>query len=557
MSSNVKSLFVCRYKPDCDSYTSYLTEEQGWRAWLTTVDHKKIGILYFFVILLFFFLGGLFAVLLRTELLVPVEILFNADQYNRLFTLHGAAMVFFVLIPSIPAVFGNFFLPIHLGAKDVAFPRLNLLSYYVFIVGVIFTLFSILTGAVDTGWTFYTPYSSSASGSIVSITLGVFILGFSSILTGLNFIVTIHKMRGPGLTWSKLSLFTWSLYATSIIQLLATPVLAITVLLLAMENILGIGIFDPALGGDPLLFQHFFWFYSHPAVYIMIVPAFGVVSEVVTTFCRRNIYGYWAIAMSSLAIAFIGFLVWGHHMYTSGQSELSSAVFSFLTFLVGIPTGIKIFNWVATMHKGTISIKSPFLYILSFFFLFIIGGVTGIMLGALSVDVHLHDTYYVVAHFHYVMMGGALMAFLSAIHYWWPKVTGYLYSETLANIACGLVFVGFNLTFIPQFIMGSLGMPRRYYTYLEEFQSFHVTSTIGAYILLIGFILVGCYLFMSLKQKVKSGVNPWNSYAREWQVSSPPPLHNFDYTPVFIHGPYDYHKPIEDFQLGLKNEKKH
>ncbi|MEX0994196.1 MAG: cbb3-type cytochrome c oxidase subunit I, partial [Balneolaceae bacterium] len=419
---------------------------------MTTVDHKKIGLLYLGSITVFFFIAGVLALLLRTELLTPAQSFVTANTYNQLFTLHGAIMIFFFLIPSVPAALGNFVLPLQLGCKDVAFPRINLLSYYIYVVGAILTITAIFTGGVDTGWTFYTPYSSSLSGgNILLMTLGIFILGFSSILTGLNFIVTIHRMRAPGLTWSKLPLFLWGLYATSIIQVLATPVLAITLLLLTMERALGIGIFDPAIGGDPVLYQHFFWFYSHPAVYIMIVPGFGVVSEIISTFSRKHIFGYWAIALSSLAIAFIGFLVWGHHMFTAGQSSLASMVFSFLTFLVGIPTGIKIFNWLATMHKGSIDLKTPMLYILSFLFLFTIGGFTGIMLGALSVDVHLHDTYYVVAHFHYVMMGGMVMAFLGGLHYWWPKITGKMYNELWGKISCAIIFIGFNLTFLPQF----------------------------------------------------------------------------------------------------------
>jgi len=460
-------------------------------------------------------------------------------------------MVFFVLVPSIPAALGNFVLPLQLGAKDVAFPRLNLLSLYIYWIGAIFTFVALALNGLDTGWTFYTPYSTESTTSVVWVTLGVFILGFSSILTGTNFIVTIHKLRAPGITWSKLPLHIWALYATSIIQVLATPVLAITLLLLTMERVLGIGIFTPALGGDPVLYQHFFWFYSHPAVYIMIVPGFGIISEVITTFSKKHIFGYWAIALSSLAIAFIGFLVWGHHMFTSGQSALATTVFSFLTFFVGIPTGIKIFNWVATLYKGSIDMKTPMLYVFIFLFLFSIGGFTGIMLGALSVDIHLHDTYYVVAHFHYVMMGGTLMALLAGVHYWWPKMTGKMYNETLGKIAAVIIFIAFNVTFLPQFVMGSRGMPRRYYNYVEEFTIFHQMSTIGSYLLGVGFLIIAYYLIQSLRSGEKASVNPWGSRALEWQTNTLPSQHNFDYTPVMIHGPYDYHKPMEEFQLGL------
>lgn len=549
--TTTRKIQVKRFKPEEYPEKHYLNQETGLKAWLTTVDHKKIGLMYLMSVAFFFFVGGTMALLLRTELLTPARNFMTADAYNQIFTLHGAIMVFFFLIPSVPAALGNFILPLQLGAKDVAFPRLNLASFYIYVIGALFTITAIFTGGVDTGWTFYTPYSATTSGNVMMMTLGIFILGFSSILTGLNFIVTIHKLRSPGITWNKLPLNLWGLYATSLIQILATPVLAITLLLLTMERALGIGIFDPALGGDPVLYQHFFWFYSHPAVYIMIVPGFGIVSEIISTFSKKVIFGYWAIALSSLAIAFIGFLVWGHHMFTSGQSSLASMVFSFLTFLVGIPTGIKIFNWLATMYRGSIELKTPMLYILSFLFLFTIGGFTGIMLGALSVDVHLHDTYYVVAHFHYVMMGGMVMAFLGGLHYWWPKMFGKMYNEFLAKIACGIIFIGFNTTFLPQFIMGSQGMPRRYFNYIDQFQTFHQFSTIGAYIMAVGFAIMAGYLFQSLWSGKKAPSNPWGSRALEWQTSSPAPLHNFDYTPVIIHGPYDYHKPMSEFQLGI------
>ncbi len=533
---------------------TYLNAEKGIWSWLFTVDHKRIGLLYLFSITLFFFVGGLLALLLRTELLTPAQSIIDADTYNQIFTLHGAIMIFLFIIPSIPAALGNFFLPMMIGAKDVAFPRLNLASWWIYIFGALFALYSIITGAVDTGWTFYTPYSTQTGTSVVSMTFAVFILGFSSILTGINFIVTLHKLRSPGLSWSRMPLFLWSLYATAIIQILATPILAITVLLLAMERILGIGIFDPTMGGDPVLYQHFFWFYSHPAVYIMIVPAFGIISELISTFSRKTIFGYWAIALSSLAIAFIGFLVWGHHMFVSGQSELSSVVFSFLTFFVGVPTGIKIFNWVATMYKGSIDLKTPMLYALSFLFLFTIGGLTGIMIGALSVNVHLHDTYYIVAHFHYVMMGGTVIALLGGLHYWWPKMTGRMYNELWGRITCGIIFVSFNMTFLPQFIMGSQGMPRRYFNYVDQFQGLHQFSTIGSYILGLGFMIMLVYLVWSLFYGPKASSNPWKARSLEWMASSPPAHHNFEYTPVILHGPYDHHQPIREFHMGVAKE---
>jgi cytochrome c oxidase subunit 1 len=554
---NANKLKVRYFDIEEDPKEHYLNAEKGLKSWLLTVDHKRIGLMYLASVILFFFVGGVLAVILRTELFTPTENLMNADTYNRIFTLHGAIMVFLFIIPSIPAALGNFLLPIMLGAKDVAFPRLNLASFYLYSIGAVFALISLAVNPIDTGWTFYTPYSVQTGSAVIWITIGVFIMGFSSILTGMNFIVTIHKLRAPGLTWGKLPLFIWAMYATSIIQVLATPVLAITLALLIMERALGVGIFDPALGGDPVLYQHFFWFYSHPAVYIMIVPAFGIISEVIGTFSRKTIFGYWAIAMSSLAIAFIGSLVWGHHMFVSGQSELSTVVFSFLTFFVGIPTGIKILNWLATMYKGSIDMKTPMLYAMIFLFLFTIGGVTGIMLGAISVNVQLHDTYYVVAHFHYVMMGGTVMAFLAGLHFWWPKMTGKMYNEFWGRIAAVIIFIGFNVTFLPQFIMGSQGMPRRYFNYIEQFQSMHQLSTIGSYILGVGFIIIGIYLAHSLFKGKKASSNPFGARTLDWMTSSPPAHHNFNYTPVVYNGPYDYHKPIADFTLGIDGSDEH
>lgn len=556
-STAAKDLKIREFPIDENPSSNYLNVSKGIKSWLFTIDHKRIGLMYLASVVFFFFVGGLLALTLRLELWEPARTFMDADTYNRIFTLHGAVMVFLFIIPSIPAALGNIFLPIMLGAKDVAFPRLNLLSFWIYGIGSLFTLYSIAHGGIDTGWTFYTPYSTTTGSAVLSMTFGVFIIGFSSILTGVNFIVTIHKMRAPGQTWGKLPLFLWSLYATSIIQVLATPVLAITVLLLIMERTLGVGIFDPALGGDPVLYQHFFWFYSHPAVYIMIVPAFGVISELISTFSRKTIFGYWAIALSSLAIAFIGFLVWGHHMFVSGQSALSTTIFSFLTFFVGIPTGIKILNWVATMYKGSISMKTPMLYALIFLFLFTIGGVTGIMLGAISVNVHLHDTYYVVAHFHYVMMGGTVFAFLGGLHYWWPKMTGKMYNEFWGKVSAVILFIGFNMTFLPQFIMGSQGMPRRYYNYIEQFQTLHQTSTVGSWVLMLGFTIIAIYLAKSLMSKEKAPSNPWGSRTLEWMTSSPPTHHNFDHTPVIVHGPYDYHKPINEFRLGIDGSDHH
>ncbi|RJP21905.1 MAG: cytochrome c oxidase subunit I [Candidatus Omnitrophota bacterium] len=528
---------------------NYLTHKTGILSWLVTLDHKRIGVLYLISILFAFFLGGVFAILLRTELIGPGQTIMDNDTYNKIFTLHGAIMIFLFIIPGIPAALGNFILPIMLGAKDVAFPRLNLTSYYLYVIGAIFALLSILLGAADTGWTFYTPYSTSTSTSVVTIVLGAFILGFSSILTGLNFIVTIHTLRPPGMTWFRMPLFLWSLYGTAIIQVLATPVLGITLLLLIIERTLGVGFFDPGLGGDPVLYQHFFWFYSHPAVYIMILPAMGIMSELVSTFSHKHIFGYKFIAYSSLAIAILGFLVWGHHMFTSGQSSLMNMIFSLLTFSVSIPSAIKVFNWLATMYKGSITLETPMLYALSFIFLFGIGGLTGLFLGALATDVHLHDTYFVVAHFHYVMFGGTLIAFLGGLHYWWPKMIGKMYNETMGKIACLLIFVGFNATFFTQFLLGMQGMPRRYANYHEMYTPLHQISTIGSYVMAVGFVVCAAYLIHSLFRGRKAPANPWGSATLEWRCASPPPHDNFSAPPT-VGDPYDMSDVRFDPQIG-------
>ena len=521
---------------------NFLNEKKGWKSWFLTFDHKRIGLLYFYSISTAFILGGIFAIGLRLELFSPERVFMGAEMYNQFFTLHGAIMIFLFIIPSIPAALGNFVMPLMIGAKDVAFPRLNLASWYIYIFGACFAVYAIVSGGVDTGWTFYSPYSVKTSTHVIPMVFGVFVLGFSSILTGLNFIVTIHKLRAPGMTWFKMPLFVWSLYATAILQVLATPILAITLLLLIVERTAGIGIFDPAMGGDPVLFQHFFWFYSHPAVYIMILPGMGIISEVISAMCHKKIFGYKAIAFSSLGIAFMSFLVWGHHMFLSGQSEYSSMVFAFLTFFVGIPSGIKIFNWLATMYRGSIDLRAPMLYVLSFLFLFSIGGLTGIFLGALSVDIHLHDTYFIVAHFHYVMVGGTVMAILAGIHYWWPKMWGRMYSEFWARICAILIFVGFNMTFFTQFILGNHGMPRRYYTYPDLYQGLHGFSSVGSLVMALGFVIMGVYLVHAVFKGKPAGSNPWLALTFEWQMTSPPPTGNFDKVPDAVNGPYDYDK---------------
>src|SRR5271170_7381433 len=528
---------------------NYLNESHGFMSWAGTVDHKRIGIMYLVGVLTAFLLGGCFALLVRLSLLSPTHTLFGkqwitAETYNRMFTLHGAIMVFLFIIPSVPAALGNFCLPLMLGAKDVAFPRLNLASFYLWVTGAVLAVTSLIVGAVDTGWTFYTPYSTTTESSVGIMTTAVFILGFSSIFTGINFVATTHKLRAPGMGWFDMPLFVWGIYSTAIIQVLATPVLGITLALLAMERVFNIGIFDPKIGGDPVLFQHFFWFYSHPAVYIMILPGMAIISELIPTFSRKTMFGYRAVAYSSVSLALVSFIVWGHHMFVAGQSQLATVIFSALTFLVAIPSGVKMFNWLTTMYKGNISLETPMCYAISFLLLFAIGGLTGIFLGALSVDVHLTDTYFVVAHFHYVMMGGTVIAFIGGLHYWWPKITGHMYSEKWARVGCALVFIGFNMTFFTQFILGSRGMPRRYYNYLDQFQPLHAFSSYGSFVLGFGLFLTLFYLLASLRGPMNAPANPWGGTTLEWQTQSPPIEHNFEGQPTAVM-PYDYREVVK------------
>jgi len=519
----------------------YLNKEHGVFSWLLTVDHKRIALLYLASVTFFFFIGGVFALLVRLELLTPAGDLMQADTYNKAFTMHGMVMVFFFLIPVVPAVLGNFLIPIMIGAKDLAFPRINLLSWYLYIAGGCVMIHCMLTGGVDTGWTFYTPFSTAFTNTkIIEAGIAVFLAGFSSILTGLNFIVTTHRMRAPGMTWSRLPLFVWAHYATSIIQILGTPVIAITILLVVAERLFHLGVFDPKLGGDPLLFQHLFWFYSHPAVYIMILPAMGVVSELIACFSRKRIFGYSFVAMSSIGIAVIGFIVWAHHMFVAGISLYAALIFSALSYLVAVPSAIKTFNWTATMYKGSIRYDAPMLYAFGFLGLFIVGGLTGLFLAALGIDVHVTDTYFVVAHFHYIMVGGTLMAYLGGIHFWWPKMTGRLYPEGWARLAALIVFVGFNLTFFPQFILGYVGMPRRYYQYPPEFQVLNILSTAGATILGIGYLLPMIYLTWSMRYGKIAPDNPWQAAGLEWKIQSPPTTFNFVQEPVVTWEAYNY-----------------
>lgn len=521
---------------------NYLNHGSGIWSWMTTLDHKRIGLMYFATVATLFLIGGFFALGIRLHLAkFGAEPLLDPDTYNKFMTFHGAIMVFMVIIPGIPAFLGNFVLPIQLGAKDVAFPRLNLASYYIFIAGALIAASSMIFNQVDTGWTFYTPYSTAkTSNGVILLVLGAFTMGFSSILTGLNFIVTTHKLRAPGMTMDRIPLMIWALYSTSIIQILATPILAITLLLIGAEKTLGVGIFDPDLGGDPVLFQHFFWFYSHPAVYIMILPAMGVISELITAFSKKTIFGYRAIAYSSVAIAAVSFLVWGHHMFVSGQSTIAGIVFSIITMFVGVPTAIKLFNWISTMYRGTVTFEAPMLFALGFMFLFTIGGLTGVFLASTGMDVHFHDTYFVVAHFHYVMVGGTLMALMGGIFYWFPKMFGKMTSDLGGRISWVLIFTGFNVTFFPQFVLGAMGMPRRYFDYLPEYTNLNQISTVGSWLIGLGFLIGLITIIHGILKGEKASDNPWGAKTLEWQTSSPPPHENFTTTPTVTAGPYDF-----------------
>ena len=524
-----------------NAQNNFINHGKGLWSWLYTLDHKRIGVLYLFSVLVFFLLGGIFALMVRTELWAPGPVILSADQYNQAFTYHGTIMVFMVILPLIPSAIGNMILPMQLGAKDVAFPRLNLLSYYVFMGGAFLAVITLFVGKVDTGWTFYTPYSIDAGGAAILVLVGAFLMGFAAILTALNFIVSVHKLRAPGQTWGKLPLFIWSIYATNIIQMLATPVIAITLLLLCFERFMGIGIFDAKLGGDPVLFQHFFWFYSHPAVYIMILPAMGIINEVIPVFSRKQIFGYWGMAGAVFGIAIVSFVVWGHHMFTSGQSETANFIFSLITMFVAVPTGIKMFGWIATMYKGSIRLEVPMLYALAFLFVFLVGGLTGIFLATLALNVHLTDTYFVVAHFHYTMVGGAIMAFFAGLFYWFPKFTGKMYFDLPAKIGCAVTFIGFNVTFLPQFIMGINGLPRRYYNYPPQFELLNKISTVGSFMIGVGILISFVSLIISFYKGKQAGDNPWGANTLEWQTSSPPYHENFETQPVVTKGPYEYH----------------
>lgn len=536
------------------SFYEYEGKHKGILGWILSTDHKRIGLLYLWSMVGFFLVGVFLGFLMRLEMLSMGPTIMGPQTYNAIFTLHGIIMIFLFIVPGIPAAFGNFLLPIMIGAEDVQFPRLNLLSWWLYVTGGLFAIVSLFLsgGPIDTGWTFYVPYSIRTSTQVILPLLAAFILGFSSILTGINFITTVHRMRAKGMTFFKLPLFVWALYATGWIQIIGTPVIGITILLVIIERVFSVGLFDPALGGDPIIFQHLFWIYSHPAVYIMILPAMGVVSEIIPTFARKHIFGYKAIAFSSLAIAFIGTLVWGHHMFTSGMSDTARWVYSFLTYIVALPSAVKVFNWVATMYKGSIRMSAPFAFVMAFIVLFSIGGLTGLILGSVATNVHVHDTYFVVAHFHFVMFGGTGFIFFAAMHYWFPKMFGKMYNEKIAMTAVGILTVGFLMLYFTMFILGYEGMPRRYYDYLPQFQFLHIFATVGSWVLISGLLLMFGNLLYSLKKGAPAKANPWNGMTLEWMTSSPPPFENFNYHPEIKYGPYEY----EHYDEAVKDEYK-
>ncbi len=536
-----------------NSFYDYQGKFKGVLGWIFSTDHKRIGLLYLWCMVVFFGVGVLLGFMMKLEMLTIGPTIMQPQMYNAIFTLHGIIMIFLFIVPGIPAAFGNFLLPIMIGAEDVSFPRLNLLSWWLYMTGGALAIMSLFLsgGPIDTGWTFYVPYSIRTSTQVIIPLIAAFILGFSSILTGINFITTVHRLRAKGMTFFKMPLFIWSLYATGWIQIIGTPIIGVTILLVIVERLFGVGLFDPALGGDPILFQHLFWIYSHPAVYIMILPAMGVVSEIIPTFARKTIFGYKAIAFSSLAIAFIGTLVWAHHMFTSGMSDTARWVFSLLTFIVALPSAIKVFNWVATLYKGSIQMSAPFAFVMAFIFLFSIGGLTGLILGSVATNIHVHDTYFVVAHFHFVMFGGAGFIFFAAIHYWFPKFFGRLYNDRIAIISVIILTIGFMVLYFTMFILGYEGMPRRYYDYLPQFQTLQIVSTIGSWILIAGLVLMFGNLLVGLKKGKTASANPWGSLTLEWQTSSPPPFENFKKHPVVKYGPYDY----EHFEEITKNEQ--
>lgn len=517
-------------------------DARGLASWLFTIDHKRIGLLYLWCVLGFFIVGVSLGLLVRLELIAPGRTIMGPQTYNAMFTLHGVIMIFLVVIPSIPASFGNIILPLHLGAEDVAFPRLNMFSWWLYAIGAVTALAALFTGGgpPDTGWTFYVPFSAVTTTNVSVAVVAVFILGFSSILTGLNFIVTIHRLRAPGLTWARLSLFAWALYATAWIQLLATPILGITGLLIIAERVLDMGMFDPARGGDPILYQHLFWIYSHPAVYIMILPAMGVISDIIPVFARKAIFGYKTVAVSSLAIAFAGSLVWAHHMFVSGMSDTAVMVFSLLTFVVAIPSAVKVFNWVSTLYKGSIHMEPPLVFALGFIFLFTMGGITGLVLGAAGADMHVHDTYFVVGHFHYVIFGGTGMGLFAALHYWLPKVHGRMYNKRVATWSAIILIVGMNGLYFPMYLLGLAGMPRRYYDYLPQYTALHEASTVGSWVVVAGLALMFVNLWRGMRSGPRVGPNPWGAATLEWTLPSPPPTHNFPAEPVVERGPYDF-----------------
>jgi cytochrome c oxidase subunit 1 len=512
-------------------------EERGLLSWLTTVDHKRIGILYILGAGFFALIGGLEALLIRTQLAIPNNRVLVGEAYNQVLTMHGTTMIFLVVMPVLAGL-GNYVVPLMIGARDMAYPRLNAFGVWMFLLGGIFLNLSfLLGGAPDAGWFGYAPLTAktfSKGAGIDFWILGLQLLGISSITSSINFVSTILLLRAPGLTLNRLPLFAWTTLVTAFLILFAMPSISAALFLLFLDRHLGTHFFNPAAGGDPLLWQHLFWFFGHPEVYIMILPAMGIVSEVLPVFSRKPIFGYTAVAYSSVAIGFIGFTVWAHHMFAVGLPPVVNAFFSAASMLVAVPTAIKVFNWIATIWGGSVRYRAPFLFAAAFVALFVIGGLSGLFLASVPVDWQVTDTYFVVAHFHYTLFGGSMFAIVAGIYYWFPKITGRFLDERLGRLHFALQFIGFNLTFFPMHFLGLMGMPRRVYTYAAGlgWESLNLLATIGAFILALGFVVFFVNIARSLVAGERAPDDPWDGHTLEWLTSSPPPPYNFARVPV-------------------------
>ena len=528
-------------------------EPQGFvRKYIFSIDHKIIGIQYMITGFVFLVLAGLLAEVIRVQLMHANGGFVSADTYNEVYSVHGSAMVWLVIIPLATGAFGNFVFPLQIGARDVAFPWLNMVSFWLFPPAGLLLFGSFLLGAPAAGWTEYPPMSLQGAPGTSMWCAAIFLVGISSTMTGLNFLVTLIKMRAPGMTFTRMPLFCWAQFATAPMSMIATTALAAALAALFMERQFGVPFFDPTKGGSPILWQHMFWFYSHPAVYIMILPIFGIISEVFPTFARKPIFGYKMIAFSSVSIALLSFMVWAHHMFTSGLAPFLQLPFMILTMLIAIPTGIKIFSWVATLWEGKIHYTTAMLFAIGFIATFTFGGITGVFLSAVPFDLHAHGTYFIVAHLHYVLVGGSLMGILSGVYYWYPKMTGRLMNDKLGHWTFWLFFIGFNGTFLPMHMLGLLGMPRRVATYDPQFQTWNQIESGFSFVMTFALLLFFANILWSLRRGKKAGSNPWGARTLEWQLPSPPHYYNFKHIPTVFSTPYDFAEPLP--YAGLEEE---